>query len=83
MTCRSGWPVYPHAALPRTNLWRQAAIEDITGAPDSRDRVAGAAVGCQGSALLAVGEQNVDHLADVLAGNLLLIWINEQRNFHI
>ncbi len=28
--------MYPHAALPRTNLWRLAAIEDITGAPHAR-----------------------------------------------
>jgi hypothetical protein len=30
-----------------------------------------------------VGEQILDHLADVLAGILLLIWFNEQLNFHI
>ena len=28
-----------------------------------------------------VGEQILDHLADVLAGNLLLIWFNKQRYF--
>ena len=28
-----------------------------------------------------VGEQILDHLADVLAGKFLLIWFNEQLNF--
>eukprot|EP01043_Picozoa_sp_COSAG02_P099039 COSAG02_NODE_35162_length_472_cov_7.193029_1_plen_86_part_10 len=78
MTCRCGWPVYPHAALTRTNLWRQAAIEDITGPPDSTSRecVPGAAVGARARALLAVGLQIQDHLADDLADHLSLFWLN-------
>ena len=80
MTCRSRLPVCTHVALPETNLWRQAAIEDITGPTDSRERVAGAAVGHRVRVLLAIHLQNEGALAAILDDPCMHFRFNQQHD---
>ena len=78
-TCRSKWQVYPRAALPETNLRRQAATEGTTGPTDSRERVAGAAVGRRVRVLLALRLQNVGALAAILDDHCMHFRFNKQH----
>ena len=80
-TCRSKWQVYPRAALPETNLRRQAATEGTTGPTDSRERVAGATVGHRVHVLLAVHLQNEGAFAALLDDHCMLSRFNKQYDY--